>query len=72
MKILKILIIATGLTFSYNAMSGDRDHNDKEHEKAEKNLDDKHWEKAHGSGASSKPDQGRKPPSSEKPRAIQN
>ena len=64
MKILSSIILITGLSFSLSAISNDDDHNDKEHEKAEKNLDDKHWDKAHGSGVPDKPDRGRQPPSS--------
>lgn len=56
MKKIGVLVFILGafLSFSVIAAEKDKEHNDKEHEKAEKNLDHEHWEKAHGSGVPDK------------------
>lgn len=54
------LLLATSVSFSALSEEPTKTHNDKEHDKAESNLDHEHWEKAHGSGATDKKE-GRKP-----------
>lgn len=49
--------------FSVSAFASDKEHDDKEHVQAEKDLGHPHWEKAHGSGVPDKQPV-RKPPTS--------
>jgi hypothetical protein len=71
------LLLATSLSFSALSEEPTKNHDDKEHDKAESNLDHGHWEKAHGSGdGATVKKEGRKPggtngvKSSTKSRAI--
>ena len=69
------LFTLLAVSLSFCAFSAEKEHNDKEHKKAESNLDHKHWKKAHGSGVPKK-EVVRKPGSnnkkSDKNRAIRN
>ncbi|WP_158972786.1 hypothetical protein [Paraglaciecola sp. L3A3] len=60
MKFYKYLVLLFTLSFSFSVLSEEPKHDDKEHKKAESNLDHKHWEKAHGSATPEKKE-GRKP-----------
>lgn len=46
----KLVLLISILFFSTATYAAEPEHDDKAHEKAEKNLDDKHWNDAHGSG----------------------
>lgn len=58
---IRVIGILLALIFAPCIYATEPDHNDKEHEKAEKDLDHKHWQKAHGSGVPDNPK--REPPS---------
>ncbi|ACA88322.1 hypothetical protein [Shewanella woodyi] len=55
----KLILLISILFFSTATYAAEPEHDDKAHEKAEKNLDDKHWNDAHGSGVPEK--KGRNP-----------
>lgn len=65
MKKIGISVFVLSALLSFSVAATDKEHNDKEHEKAEKDLDHGHWEKAHGSGV---PD---KQPERHPPKAVQ-
>jgi len=60
MKMKNIILVLLASSLSVFAFSNEPKHDDKAHEKAESNLDNKHWEKAHGNGVPDKKE-GRKP-----------
>jgi len=54
MRKIGIPVLVISALLSLPAIAEDREHNDREHEEAEKDLDHEHWEKAHGSGVPDK------------------
>lgn len=62
-KIMLSICFSLFVAISANAQNNDKepDHDDKAHEKAEKNLNDSHWNDAHGSGTTKNETPTRKP-----------
>ncbi len=61
MKKLNLLSLIVCAILSFPSLAEEPEHDDKEHEKAESNLDHKHWEKEHGSRVPDKPERERNP-----------